>query len=831
MARPTLEQYLTYMKGAPRTRGWGALLVYDRQKANLLLMQEHIQRAAEKAWIEPVSGEKETESGKLSRLSNFTFGAPVLSFENSNIGSSMAVLRMPVVGGKLTEWSRQPGESLPTLVGISHLDPLTAPSVKMNIKLNEGQGGVVDEDGRVYLDLSDSSAYDFEVSQWEELNTKLGELIEAQFKSPERGKQIWELNRLEPVDGFLNPTSFRVRTHSLARAGNPEASTNQADLEEGAVIIGVAFNGAQNGDFPGGDEDMPYLLPQRESGVPYSMNVVLSDETWVKNVLNSLLEGLADTSYVPTGVTYERNERGFHVSAKTGEIHINKTFVIVDREKSKLLFLVGVNLGQFTISFTPGYIDCVRRCENADRSVSVLYKKEGDFWKGTEGDLDLDAVVSCALTTSMNDGVIMLSKGDVSIDCNWWADVGTFFPKEVAERLIDFQEEVKGHFGGVLESLAGELEVVDLLRLNGLLFRNGQRSVAETFASPGDVTMLGELAPILTAFAIDPIEKSLIAGGTQKLTLIPEPQPGDEVKWEVKALPGDPENPEGPEQLGEIVNGIYKAPKADAIAGTFRQVIITATVGDSSSSALFTVVPKSVAVRPKLLNALFSTPGQPQRYVLEGGSVESDLVWAKGAGFKGDLRDPTSGEYEELNIPRDKKVQVYVAPESDPEDGGELGALMQLDQVLVTGGNRTEIIDITVLWKPTAATLKVEAQGEALKLVLVTQKWGEPPKELPPAETKWFVVKGEGALDEAAGIYNPGSEEGDYVIIAGVGLDSGNWNYAVLPMPYTPEEAQAFHEVNQAIKGTNASAPYSEEQIKAMEEVKKAFSNLNAARI
>ena len=72
-------------------------MVYDRKKANLLLMQEHILRADTKAWIEPVSGKTETENGKYYRLSNFTFGAPVLSFENANIGSSMAALSMPVV--------------------------------------------------------------------------------------------------------------------------------------------------------------------------------------------------------------------------------------------------------------------------------------------------------------------------------------------------------------------------------------------------------------------------------------------------------------------------------------------------------------------------------------------------------------------------------------------------------------------------------------------------------------------------------------------------------------------------------------------------------------
>ncbi|WP_053388442.1 hypothetical protein [Pseudomonas sp. 10-1B] len=350
MARPTLDQFYTYMGKAPRTRGWGAFLVYDRQKANLLLMQEHILRADNKAWIEPVSDEKETETGKYTKLVNFAFGAPVLSFENSNIGSSMAALSMPVVSGLLTEWSREPGAELATLVGMSKLDPLTAPRVKMNIKLNEGAGGVVDEDGRVYLDLSESDSYYFEVSQWKDLNTKLGELIEAKFKAPERGEQVWELNRIAPVEGDLKPTTFGLRTHSLARAGNAVASTKQADLEEGAIIVGLAFNGSEVGDFPDDDRLMPYLLPTREGGGDYSAGLILSSEMWAKAALKSLFENLGDAFYAPAPITYELDDSGFLVVAKGGGLQLRGLYSVV--EESNAYFRVYVsNFNAGVVSF------------------------------------------------------------------------------------------------------------------------------------------------------------------------------------------------------------------------------------------------------------------------------------------------------------------------------------------------------------------------------------------------------------------------------------------------------------------------------------------------
>ncbi|HDS1802876.1 TPA: hypothetical protein QEM76_005603 [Pseudomonas putida] len=821
MARPTLEQYYNFMKRKPQTRGWGAFLVYDRQKANLLLIQEHILRAGTKAWIEPVSGDK-VEGGTVFRLSNFTFGAPVLSFENSNIGASKAALSLPVLSGKIAEWRREPGAHLPTLVGISHLNPLTAPGVKMNIKLNDGAGGVVDKDGRVYLDLADSDAYSFEVSQWEELNTKLGEFIEAKLKEIGRGEQIWELNTLKPVQGLLNPTSFGVRTHSLGRAGKPEASTNQADLEEGAIIVGVAFNGAANGGFPGEDGDMPYLLPERVAGGSYSMNVILSSDVWLMDVFSKLVKGMEGT--VAGELEYTRNGEGFIVGASGCHISYTRTEELGragNDSPIKGTIWLGViardgQLGDF--EFTVVDEDIHVEWNAGDRIGAIEVWHESGVQMGYMSRLHSSFKATCVLSLDKTSAAVAIVKGPVVITGDAWTvpwnggDENDGATGRFKDSVPTIKAEILSVIDKAMTSIAGRIEVIDLLRLNGLLFRNGQRSVMDTLSAPGDISMLGELAPILTAFAIDPIEKTLVPEATQKLTLTPKPEPGAEVKWEVKALPDDPENPEGPEQLGEIVNDIYEAPKADTIAGTFRQVIITATVGVISSSALFTVVPKSVAVRPMLLNALFSLPDQPQRYVLEGGSIQAELAWTKGAGFKGDLRDPTVAEYDEFKIPRDKRVKIYVAPEKDPETDPGLGELIQLDQVLVTGGHHTEVIDITVLWKPaSSSTVKVEAQGEALKLVLTDQKWGEPVRDLTPAETTWYVGKGTGTVDEKTGIYKSGAGEGDYVIIAGVSNVTGNWNYAVLPMPYTPEEAQAFHEVNQAMNGKNASAPYTAE--------------------
>ncbi|MNE63910.1 hypothetical protein D3C80_1592890 [compost metagenome] len=122
---------------------------------------------------------------------------------------------------------------------------------------------------------------------------------------------------------------------------------------------------------------------------------------------------------------------------------------------------------------------------------------------------------------------------------------------------------------------------------------------------------------------------------------------------------------------------------------------------------------------------------------------------------------------------------------------------MQLDQVQVTSAGRTETIDVIIAWSQMAATLKVEPAGGPLKLTLAIADWdGE--VELKPAETLWFTVLGSGEIAEATGIYTPGADEGDYVIIAGASRSNLSWVYGVLPMPYTEADAKAFVDVNKA---------------------------------
>ncbi|MCO7514907.1 Ig-like domain-containing protein [Pseudomonas guariconensis] len=794
MARPTLSQYLNYLEQEPRTKGWGALLVYDRQRANRLLAQEFIARFDDSHWLKPINGTKETDSGIWTQMSDFKLGQPRLSFETANIGSSIATLSMPVVSGRLTEWRRSDNGQA-ELVGISHLDPLTAPQVRMQIKLNHADG-VIDQDGRVLIDLSDGEAgtYTFEVSSWKDLNLKLGEFIKDEFGKLPDNERVWELNTIRRFEDGIDPTSFAVRTHSLARAGRSTPSLDAEEQEDGAILVGVAFNGEGNGDFPTRDQDMPFLLPESTDGEDYSLSVLLGNEAWMKNVLT---EGLRQMpGYGGNNYEYERDDSKFITKVSTGHILLKgyQDYKLFNDNRNRINIDIFAMSGVASGEFNKGKI-VFRWKGMAPLPYGFgFYVYINNGWEGGKMPLYGDIDLSCEFSAALDDeGCIVLTGGEVAGTVNLSTGDEEYDRDYIPHMLANFNQAARASFTPVLNAMKNISVTVDLLRLNSLLFRSEQVATPSLLELPGDVSLLGYLAPKHTAFAIDPLEKVLAADGTLQLRL--DPQPAGAVTWSVKGLPGE----EG--DVGSVSDGLYQAPAAEQITGTVKRVIVTATVGDHSSSALLSVVPKAVAVRPNLLNAFYSTAEKPQRYVVEGGSIDASLQWAMSEDSLGTQRAPEPGD-SDLDIPKDKNVRIYVAPEKPANREPGLAKLMHLDQLQVTGAGRTEIIDIPVAWVATPAFISLSKVGDGLKLVLSAE--GEDGEVIfDPAETNWYTVKGTGSVDAATGIYTPGADEGDYVIIAGAAKNSpliSIWNYTVVPMPYTDAEAACTAQMRQLVR-------------------------------
>lgn len=801
MAKPTLDQYLTYMKAQPRTYGWGALLVYDRFKTNMLLAQEHVERFSENAWIEPVSVRKETETGSWTDVSDLTTGSPILSFVNSNIGGSAARLSIPMMGGKVKTLRQKPGSSQVELVGLSTLDPLTAPFLRMNINLTADQSGSINDEGRVTLDLKDGTGYSFEVSGWKDLNEKIGDAIAGEFAKLPDAQRVWELNTLKPVEGELKPTSFAVRTHSLAKAGATVASVDPAELEEGAVLVGVAFNGARGGSFPTVDKDMPYMLPEGAASAddPFSANIIINHEDWVKNLLVKMINSIPE--FAGLTPSYDQ-EGGFFVQANFG--HLATTFPEVYREdmgrthwgklhptsldasKSRALF-----------RFKNGKIHFEWHCV-AQTETECKFEWSNIVFRGSriyENTFALSKEYSISLSEGeAGQGSVVLVPGESTYSHDVAVDDDTD-PRLIFLRFFTdyckpvLQETLENKFNAFTSAIEKAGPSLDVLRLNGLLFRSENAVTPQGVYAPGDLSLLGTLAPKFTAFAIEPLNPTIAAASDQTFEL--SPKPSGTVRWAVEHLPG------GEGEKGSIVNGQYTPPTSAQITGSSLRVIVNATVGDKISRSLVTVVPQPVAVFPFLQAVNFATdPAKPPRHVLVGGAVGAALEWKMAAGAKGTIRLPNAGD-SDLDIPQGQDVRIYEAPIQDPGDPDTAEMMIQRDRVEVSSHGATEGIDILVPWLPTTATITVERTDAGLELVLWTTDRTGKPLAIAPEDTKWFTIIGNDTVDPSTGIY-PDGESGDYIVLAAYyDIPTGPliWNYITLPIPFDIDYVQLLEHI------------------------------------
>ncbi len=787
MPRPSMKQFKAYLKGKPRTYGWGALLVYDRFKANRLLAHEHIENLDLGEWLPLINFEKDVD-GTISKVSNLQLDRPVLSFVNSSLGLSRARLSMKVIDGLIVQLRRQAGSVEDALISYARVDPLSAPSVYMDILLSATANGNVNEEGRVTFDLSSGDNYTFKVTSWGQLNEKLGDAVKKEFGGWEDKDKVWELNVLKPVQGQLNPTSFEVRTHSLARAEQISNATLE-EKEEGAVIVGVAFDGAKGGALPITDEAMPYLLPspENEADPDYSMNLIYSNDVWLEDMLYKMVGGFASLQnlkmvrnnygfyetltadlkvVLPGGVDRTRRDYGglFSVDEfKWPELTFSSTFKIQHRDEVLSIdWEGGAGPMKFVVTFIgPGGVVPMR----PTGQVTARFKSGVQFNLASEpsrlGEVDISA-----MTTT------------ISSEADFWDSEWAFYDDycDIAAKdyLLPRVEAELKKFTQQFQSFAGMSIPFNLLRLNGLLFRGPDVATPRTLLLPSELSLLGDLAPRVTTFSIEPLEALIVAGvgSTQAFKL--EPTMDGTVVWDVKPLKGESG------EVGSIENGVYSPPAVESIEGAYKRVIVTATVSGSTSSALVTVVPNSVSVHPYLQVANFNTeaPDRPvPRYVFTGGDVDHSLSWSMVSGSKGTIRRAEESD-NDLELPEDQDFRIYVSPPYSPGEKDEVEELVQLDRVQVSAGGVKQWIDVIIPWEIVSANVRATPVEAGLKLTIVNGQ-----KELPTADTKWKVLLGTGDIDRETGIYSPGPDEGPYIIVAGrdtYGNFTTAWGYTAL---------------------------------------------------
>ncbi|MCI0910843.1 hypothetical protein [Pseudomonas putida] len=816
MARESLNDFLIFMREKPRTWGWDAIVAYDRETTNDLLMQEYIDRFEGEAYFETLTfavpltqGWQVSEGQRLDK--------PRLKFEDAKLSDSTADLSMRIVGGRQFHVGTDLNGGY-RFNSLKLADALNGPVLHVRLRLGNTPGDiepVENGEAKVVIDLSHPSwTFYLTFSDYREENELGGARYKEIFSSWPDEKKKLTLNTLRVAPNeFVQPASFLIRTHA-----EPDATDG-----EGAVLLFVTMQGGENGSFPAADKDFHYLLPQAPNApTPYTTNVIFSHNFFLQRLVAKWFFDL-HSSAVDRPFQFEvvgGSDGGFNQSIRATQGVFDIPPYKTDPESEPYLdFQDG-----FKMAFAPDE-------EWGDGALTAQRDpaKEGWFTIDWGGGNRTTLLAKAKSNSRFYTGPVDYSWGgygdfSIGIDDNktymkpeysstyayltpqpiWdeWAASDPsvneiiFEADRLGRHLVDQQ------LRNAIDSFSKSTQHLDLFLLHGLLFRGGAKLIQPDSAFvPGDVVLPGYLAPSRTALKLNATEVTIGAGSFYQFTA----EPSSGVTWAVSNLPDE----EG--DCGSIdANGKYTPMVASTIPHAQKVVIVTATSGEHISRALVTVIKRSIALDPVIMTAQ-QLATKDNVYKVSGASLQgSNLQWRMSEGAIGSIQtDPSP-------LPDVQDGRLYVVPKKssaatmafDERYGKlmpvpseqwqarraagckfsavDLSDLMAVEQIIVEGENDRQTIDVLLPLQNETHWFQYQPMADgSVQLELWTEDQ-DGDLRIEPEAADWFLVKGNGTLD--LGLYTPAADGSDsYAVV--VAYEPGSrrgywWTYAILPMPY-----------------------------------------------
>lgn len=744
---PSTPELLRWLKERPRTYGWDALLVYDRTRANRLLMQEYIARFNSERYLPPVTQLHEhVEGTHWEYIYEYLLTSPRLSFEDSSIGNSKANLTMHVMGGmQLT--IEKPQHQARRITKVEVIDALQGPKLIGKIHLSDAEGGVTTS-GKVEINLRDALELELTNADTPAMRSMGGKYFQHLFDNLPPEKQRFTLSELGPVEenDFLDPKSFMIRVFS--RRGG----TNRASPEwgEGAVLV-----------FAHGKTVPPSIGPISEEGwlypIPVGDSVTLL--VGIHFLLRRLIErGVRDIAY--DGECLISYDNDANPAASPGALHVTwgrtwRDFKFAPYLKWDAGWMM-LTLPLCNPDFEdPGAFDVIP----GDNSITVEWRGSTGNKAGSEGKIDaimyeedpdysfhprriwfnLSYNLKRTYTFELlADGRLALVEDEakrvhvVTDELLRWDERLSYNDVWLCMAhnhpyMIDTIEDA---FDTAL-SYIGE---VDLFRLNSLLFRSEDVLQLRAGHLPMDLAVFGDLALRDTAFAIEPQEVLVVAGGETQLK-----GPAGAV-WSVEPVEG---YNDGTGIISQ--NGLFSAPPADAIARHYTMVLARATLQGHTSTALIRVLKREIVCNPNVV--VVGMGGQKVKFSA-GALDEAVLQW--------DVTSGSGGRLEEIPldnpVPYEPGDHFYISgPQLETPSDPAPGDFIAIDEVIVTHP-RTQVTQtsyVVTLLAPTMGHVRPAPQSmtpEQVQLQLMGS--GEEPME----EVAWSIVLGSGAVS-ATGLY------------------------------------------------------------------------------
>ncbi|AJQ48465.1 hypothetical protein N805_15145 [Pseudomonas putida S13.1.2] len=788
MAEYNFSELYAWLKEQPRALGWGMISFMDRKKLNLLLLQAYIQRFKTSAYLPPITGSIPNGDDRRFALNQFTLDWPRLGFAGMQANDSKAGLTMQVMSG--TQLGLRLSGADWHVREIRETSPLQGPELSLDLLL-ANVPGVVGKEGRVRLDLKESSDFKLEVSSDAGEQRLVGEYFKQKFEALPDAQRVFPLGQIEAGGNpLLRATSFALRTQ--ARERDPED-------DEGAVLALLCYEGDDQGNIPG--RDFRYLIPKDKA---YDATVLFEPTRIMLAQLLESLKGVVndvefrlvrDDKGKLIGAIASRGEMVIPEQELTHEFDTDaddfgrsrhmtlkfKVFEIVLEMTDA--FEVSINGQDVEVTWEVTGVMAVEPLDLDDDTGQVgrtirTYMDSSDFYKRTEDDFKY--VFKSLYELEDVEGGILKSKGIEMLEYKAPAPkIGEIKPPSVPPLdPIEAYIIAALFFWLLLPMIAVMIMLEGLLRATGetefpsveSILRDafeknfqfshslkelvdetiklyfGNALIGQDQFAPREIALFGAVNPAATAFAVDPMEHTLaVASSPKQFNTVPA-HPG-KLRWTCEPVLATVAS----DQIGDINpdTGLYTPPRGQDFDGAFVRVRVHAEHKDTGfkSSALITVVKSRVQINPLA-------------YVTQvNGTVDLQ------AGYLGDANnlrwaDPAYGK-----VNASGKSAVYTAPANmpplDPAYPDELAAFT-VDEIVLSeagangSGHTALVITESAIKQPMQLLREVDPVAGTVKLTAVING-----REQDPAKIQWEVKYGSGAVDPATGVYTHDTSSSD----------------------------------------------------------------------
>ena len=639
MTSHSLESLLAWMKDTSRMSGWDLIVALDGRKLNLGLQNDHIVRLSQGNDLGNISGSIDIPNTNLTHyLSGFRLAAPRLSFEDASLQSANTGLSLAVFGG--TQMLVEFAQGHKKILSLTALDPLDGSQLTLEVPLSADAGDVM-------LDLRNSAEVMLTLFRTAEEQREAGKLFKAWFDQLAIEQRVYTLASL-PVEG--NPLMASRRIDVRTQRRDTPALTPQTD-ENGAVILFASLVDGGSGSFPG--SSFRYLIPDDEAQRNFSVTELVSRALIHRAAFgHAVMQMLDDAEYehiadgegaltklvakrgalqVAVGsyqsLDYEFESEAFSLPAVGGAMPLTVEFeqnLVTQRWQ-----------GRFTLPFQYRTLGSGTKWKiyTADFNFNLLH--EFRLWADESGAAAMEGELSTPYTHTQEVEVV---SGLPSMPSEELEQIKDFVTNTVKRALLE-------RFSNTLTTTASETYLADVDIVGGSSLQ------ATHVALPFDQALFGQINPAGASFSIVPQQPLVGAGKSLQLTTEPVRQA---LRWALESLSGDDGDPGRIDEL----TGLYRAPPAHAMNGSFNRLLAIATDTDTGerSVTVITVQANPITINPQIV------------VCLHGDLVELSAGQLDGTALNWSIKNPVPGESGKLIVsPQPGGDHTYIAGPQVPD--------------------------------------------------------------------------------------------------------------------------------------------------------------------